>query len=142
MTADYVLNALQWQGDSDVLHRSQKGTGLTVITVNPRGRINPYKANQKGESDPELCRLPEHVALVESGLAEIVILPEAHIDEAAARNVRTYLQGNDEVFAHTAPTSHGRMGAGDCSRWPSRPSASSRCSLLRLKVRLSLEKLE
>ena len=51
---------------------------LVVVTVNPTGKVNPYKPNQQGECDPEKCRLPEHVALVESGLVDVVALPEAH----------------------------------------------------------------
>ena len=50
--------------------------------VNPGGRMRPY--DKTGHCVQE-CRLPAANALIESGVADIVALPEAHIDTEGAR---------------------------------------------------------
>ena len=103
MSADELHQKLHWQGDADVLHRQASACqDLTVVVVNPTGRTNPYLPSRKGN---EGCRLPEHVTLVQSGLVDMVILPEAQLDEAGARNVREYIKEIEGVEAKTAPTS-------------------------------------
>ena len=102
MTAADVHRCLEWQGHTDVLQPFAAG-GLRVLTVNPHGKVDPYLPSRRG--DVSGCRLPYHAALVESGVVDIVILPEAHVSDGEVRNVREYVATLDNVHSRAAPSS-------------------------------------
>ena len=73
-------------GNRGVLDRT--AGDLVVMTANPGGKMQPY--NRAGRFIPE-CRLPYSTGLVESGVADIVVHPEAHIDADAARGCARFV---------------------------------------------------
>ena len=74
------------------------------MTVNPRGRTDPGPNPQKIKHK---CRLLHLVSLVASGLVDILVAPEANLDEERARHATqfvTHVSGG-KVGTKVAPTS-------------------------------------
>jgi len=79
MRRDLVDRTLKWDGDKNILSRH---TGsLVVMTVKPCGH----------EKTKHKCRLPHLVSLVASGLVDILVAPEANLDEERARHATQFV---------------------------------------------------
>ena len=102
MSADFVNTKLGWIGDEEILGR--KEGSMIVMTVNSRGRTDPGPNTDKMK---DKCRLPYLTSLVTSGLVDIVIVPEANLNEEQARHATRFVQlsSGGRVRGHSAPTS-------------------------------------
>ena len=77
---------------------------MIVMTVNSRGQT---EAGPNQDKIKDKCRLPHLTSLVTSGLVDIVVVPEANLNEEQARHATRFVQhsSGSRVWAHSAPTS-------------------------------------
>ena len=85
-TREWVRNMGPMLGNTNVLQ--QRSQGIVIWAVNPAGHMRPYTRGGRYRED---CKLPLAAALIESDIADIVCLPEAHVDAAAVREARLYV---------------------------------------------------
>ena len=106
MSATHVQRTMGLLGNENVLQREPGD--LVAWLVNPAGSMRPY--SRAGRWEPK-CRLPTAAALIDSGVADIVVLPEAHVDGEAARAAGKYvaLECNAGTRVLAAPTSRPAM---------------------------------
>ena len=73
---DHINKTLQWQGDPAVLQRNPDN--LILLCVNAGGGLNPRGKNRKTD---HTSRLLSSQRLVQDGVADIMILTEADLDD-------------------------------------------------------------
>ena len=73
-------------GDNRALER--RDGDVVVVTANSGGGMKPGNGGGKAWEDN---RLPYYAALIASGVADMAVIPEAHIDAAGEREVRGWL---------------------------------------------------
>ena len=106
VTAASVKRQMRLIGNQTVLDREEGD--LVIWTVNPQGNTTPY---DRGGRYHKGCRLAAAAPLVQKGIADIVVLPEAHADANGARAAASYVARHcaEGTRVLSAPTS--RMAA-------------------------------
>lgn len=138
LTADEFKAQMGLVGDQTVLERSHDH-GLVLCLVNPAGHMVPYRTGGAPERE---CRLPYAAALVESGVVDMAVLPEAHVDASGARTVRTYVaKMHPNVRAVAAPTSAPAAAVELCIE-PSKVKGSTHSGIIVLLSEGMAERLE
>ena len=102
VTAASVKRQMRLIGNQTVLDREEGD--LVIWTVNPQGNTTPY---DRGGRYHKGCRLAAAAPLVQKGIADIVVLPEAHADANGARAAASYVARHcaEGTRVLSAPTS-------------------------------------
>ena len=94
-------------GNVNALRRPSRRS-LLVWLVNPHGGMTPYGPGGRYRHE---CRLSQAAALVAGGVADVVVLPEAHVDADGERKASKWVAAThgSEVRVMAAPTSSAAM---------------------------------
>ena len=87
LTAAEFQDKMVLLGDQAVLER-RTGGELIIGLCNPAGGMVPYKPSGTPIDD---CTLSYHAAIVESGVTDMQLLPEAHLTVDGFRTSKQYL---------------------------------------------------